>query len=171
MDLLSGLAVQLLELTPTDDLLDLCCAPGMKLSLAACLMQNMEYKCKIDSRKNMDEPLNEPNSLKRSITGVDVSLQRLHTSKSLLRKYRAQNTRLFHQDACLFEQPVYHVYKKIEEWKSHSALNNLTCGKLLDATINGHKKCRPFFETCDLRKFPGISTGTALYSKVLWSGI
>lgn len=79
MDASSAVPVALLGITPGDEVLDLCCAPGMKLLFAAEMLQG-----------------------RGSVTGVDISAERLRTCSSLLRKY-AFNARLFEADGKTFE--------------------------------------------------------------------
>lgn len=79
MDVSSGSVVRVLDCKPGHHILDLCCAPGTKL----CMLGD-----EIDHTG--------------SLTGVDVSKERLSTCKAVLRKYNTQNTRLFHTDGCSF---------------------------------------------------------------------
>lgn len=79
IDVSSGAVVKALDCKPGHNILDLCCAPGSKL----CMMGD------------------EVNHI-GSLTGVDVSKDRLSTCKTVLRKYNTQNTRLFHTDGCTF---------------------------------------------------------------------
>jgi len=79
MDLGSALAVRALDVQPNDQVLDLCCAPGAKMLLI------------VDSL-----------SMIGTVTGVDLSTDRLSICRSLLRKYRAFNYRLFHEDGARF---------------------------------------------------------------------
>ncbi|TYZ66750.1 hypothetical protein PybrP1_001931, partial [[Pythium] brassicae (nom. inval.)] len=65
IDISSGFAVSLLDVRPGDHVLDLCCAPGAKLTMIADLLQ-----------------------LRGSVTGVDVSRQRLSACKQLVHKYQ-----------------------------------------------------------------------------------
>lgn len=81
MSLSSAFAIHVLELEETDNLLDLCCAPGNKLCLASSLIGS-----------------------KGSVTGVDVSKHRLHVCESMVKKYKVPNVRLFLQDARTFDE-------------------------------------------------------------------
>lgn len=84
MDLASGMAVDALRLCPGDNVLDLCCAPGTKLTLAALLAG--------------------PTG---SVTGVDISRHRLGTARSLVKKYRPPRVRLFLADGRAFDRRVF----------------------------------------------------------------
>jgi len=75
----SGAVVRALNCHPGHHILDLCCAPGSKLCM-------------------LGDEINHTGSL----TGVDVSKERLSTCKTVLRKYNTQNTRLFHTDGRTF---------------------------------------------------------------------
>lgn len=88
MDVSSGLAVNLLELSATDHVLDLCCAPGGKLVLAGLLM----------GREFAPEA--------GTITGVDIAEHRLFTCRSMLKKYKIPRTRLFCADGTTFDARV-----------------------------------------------------------------
>lgn len=127
MELTSALAVECLELQSHDHFLDLCCAPGMKLCLAA----------------NRIGPLG-------SITGVDISLPRLYSARSQVKKYKLQRTRLFHADSTNFDVKVYIISPDVRTKKLESST-----GK------------KPFFVTTDIRKFPGHIDEQLLYDKVL----
>jgi 16S rRNA C967 or C1407 C5-methylase (RsmB/RsmF family) len=83
IDVSSGVAVHALEVCPSDHVLDLCCAPGGKMSLIN------------DIQGDGDE-------VTGSITGVDVSRSRLGTCKSVLRKYKMRRARLFVADGSTF---------------------------------------------------------------------
>ncbi|POM72217.1 Hypothetical protein PHPALM_11107, partial [Phytophthora palmivora] len=86
IDISSGYAVTLLNIQPGEHVLDLCCAPGAKLTMIADLLQ-----------------------LRGSVTGVDFSRSRLGACKQLVHKYQlfqADDTkwrcRLFHADGRTF---------------------------------------------------------------------
>lgn len=79
MDVSSAVSVDVLELRPGDQVLDLCCAPGVKLLYAAERLAGTG-----------------------GITGVDVSETRLQTCRSLLQKY-AYEAELFQADGRSFE--------------------------------------------------------------------
>ena len=77
IDIWSAYTVQLLEPNKDEHFLDLCCAPGAKLVLASKLGFS-------------------------TVTGVDVSRERLFTARSLIKRYKIGNVRLFHQDGRFF---------------------------------------------------------------------
>ncbi|KAG1693020.1 hypothetical protein DVH05_024056 [Phytophthora capsici] len=90
MDISSGYAVTLLKIQPGEHVLDLCCAPGAKLTMIADLLQ-----------------------LQGSVTGVDFSRSRLGACKQLVHKYqlfqaekeagdKSWRCRLFHADGRTF---------------------------------------------------------------------
>ncbi|ETI57688.1 hypothetical protein L914_00033 [Phytophthora nicotianae] len=88
IDISSGYAVTLLNIKPGEHVLDLCCAPGAKLTMIADLLQ-----------------------LHGSVTGVDFSRSRLGACRQLVHKYelfQPQNElnkwrcRLFHADGRTF---------------------------------------------------------------------
>ncbi|KAL3659453.1 hypothetical protein V7S43_015445 [Phytophthora oleae] len=90
IDISSGYAVTLLEIQPGEHVLDLCCAPGAKLTMIADLLQ-----------------------LRGSVTGVDFSRARLGACKQLVHKYqlfqpeseageKSWRCRLFHADGRTF---------------------------------------------------------------------
>lgn len=85
MDAVSGLAVRLLELRHDEHFLDLCCAPGTKLTLARLLQMAQEGEQGI--RKCIG-----------SATGVDISMGRLSTTRALVKKYGLSRTRLLCED-------------------------------------------------------------------------
>lgn len=88
LDISSAVAVFALNPNPGEHILDMCCAPGAKLCLIADYIQIISQK----------------NRLKHNfyLTGVDVSIDRLNTCKSLLKKYKTINTRLVLADGTKF---------------------------------------------------------------------
>ncbi|GAM19353.1 hypothetical protein SAMD00019534_025280 [Acytostelium subglobosum LB1] len=80
MDASSGAAVLALDPQPGDNVLDICCAPGTKLSLISDVMKGQG-----------------------TVTGVDISMQRLASCKTVLKKYKIPNARLFQCDASTFD--------------------------------------------------------------------
>ena len=82
IDVSSGAAVVALDPRPGEDVLDLCCAPGAKLcAIADCMQQS------------------------GTLTGVDISEQRLASCRTLCTKYGITNARLVLQDGSTFEGP------------------------------------------------------------------
>ncbi|KAJ1652155.1 hypothetical protein IWQ61_007443 [Dispira simplex] len=81
LDITSGLAVLALDLEENDQVLDLCCAPGAKLCMISDLLG-------IDGRG--------------TVTGVDISPQRIATCRALVKKYRHWNARLYCGDGTTF---------------------------------------------------------------------
>uniref|UniRef100_A0A6B2L3Y9 SAM-dependent MTase RsmB/NOP-type domain-containing protein n=1 Tax=Arcella intermedia TaxID=1963864 RepID=A0A6B2L3Y9_9EUKA len=79
MDVSSGAVVKALAPEPGDNILDLCCAPGAKLSF---MMDEMNHT--------------------GTITGVDISESRLSTCRTICKKYGVTNVRLFACDASSF---------------------------------------------------------------------
>ena len=82
IDVSSGAAVVALDAQPGEDVLDLCCAPGAKLCAIADAMQ-----------------------LQGTVTGVDVSEQRLAACRTLCQKYGVLNARLVVADGRTFSEP------------------------------------------------------------------
>ena len=79
MDISSGWVVQALGLEDGMNHLELCCAPGNKLMYARDLMKE------------------------GSLTGVDISENRLDITRSLFKKYSHDSIRLFSHDATTFK--------------------------------------------------------------------
>ncbi|KAI8596923.1 S-adenosyl-L-methionine-dependent methyltransferase [Dissophora ornata] len=99
MDLSSGIAVYALDVQPGDHVLDICCAPGAKLCMIAGLLTNSGH---VRSDRNR-----EGNQLRMdltgTVTGVDISVHRLSTCRSLLKRHRLQQyARLFQADGTTF---------------------------------------------------------------------
>eukprot|EP01135_Chromosphaera_perkinsii_P003715 Nk52_evm33s252 gene=Nk52_evmTU33s252 len=91
IDVSSGAAVAILNPQKGDHCLDLCCSPGAKLSMIA----NMAC-CK---KKGVG-----------SVTGVDISRERLASCKTVVQKYGLPHVRLFNADGCTFKQfPRKHI--------------------------------------------------------------
>jgi len=97
--------------------LDICCAPGAKTALAADILRHgfagscrdtSEFRA-MDSGKQKipDAWALSWSSAAGTVTGVDISVDRMHTCKrQSLEKYDVYNTRLFQADACLFRVPA-----------------------------------------------------------------
>lgn len=86
MDLSSGLAVKYLGVVEGDHVLDLCCAPGNKMTLAALMTKSSG-----------------------SVTGVDISKSRLSIARAIVKKYKPPNVRLFLEDGCTFDRRPFVV--------------------------------------------------------------
>lgn len=82
MDVTSAVAVHALSITSNDHVLDLCCAPGAKTCYISDLIGNTGNG---------------------TVTGVDLSKQRLSVCKSLAKKYKLDKYRLFHADGTTFD--------------------------------------------------------------------
>ena len=82
IDVASGAAVAALGVRRGEHVLDVCCAPGAKLCALADALDGTG-----------------------SVTGVDVSEERMFACRSICRKYRLQNVRLLVADAVTFREP------------------------------------------------------------------
>ena len=91
IDLASAFAVEALDLQPGLHVLDLCCAPGAKLCMIAEAVNSTGHVA-ADGGENGG-----------SVSGVDVSLQRLRICRSLVKKHRVRGVRLFHGDGTLVD--------------------------------------------------------------------
>ncbi|KAI9019031.1 S-adenosyl-L-methionine-dependent methyltransferase [Hyaloraphidium curvatum] len=85
MDAASGLCVRALDIAADDRVLDLCCAPGIKLCAIA---DELEVRAGVGS-----------------VTGVDVSEKRLVVCRSQVRKMGVTRCRLFCADGTAFGVP------------------------------------------------------------------
>lgn len=83
MDAASALAVHILDPREGEHILDLCCAPGMKLSLIGRMVA----------------------SGGGSVTGVDISRHRLSTCRSIVKAHKVGRCRLFLADGTTFGEP------------------------------------------------------------------
>ncbi|KAJ2847955.1 hypothetical protein IWW36_003577 [Coemansia brasiliensis] len=91
IDISSGVAAMSLDVRPGDNVLDLCCAPGAKLLFLAELLEPHNGK--------------EAANTCGTVTGVDVSLHRMATCRSLVKKHSGKNKqfiRLYVQDGRTF---------------------------------------------------------------------
>lgn len=90
MDLASALAVEALHVRPGDHVLDLCAAPGAKMCMAADRLEG-----------------------RGTVTGVDVSAERMKIVRNLVRRHRVPGVRMYRADGRSFslppsDAPVYH---------------------------------------------------------------
>eukprot|EP01083_Nonionella_stella_P026626 73333_1 len=81
MDIASGICCRILAPQSKEHVLDLCCAPGTKLMYIAQLMNQIG-----------------------SVTGVDISQNRLNIAKKLVRNHRITNVRVFCRDGTSFNE-------------------------------------------------------------------
>lgn len=79
MDSASALAVQIMDPQKGEHILDICCAPGMKLSLLGRMV-----------------------GVDGSVTGVDISKHRLSTCRSIVKAHKVGRCRLFCEDGTRF---------------------------------------------------------------------
>ncbi|KAI9184078.1 hypothetical protein H9P43_003131 [Blastocladiella emersonii ATCC 22665] len=140
MDVASGVAVHALGVQPGDHVLDLCCAPGAKLLLAAHLL-------------NPDGSV----PFAGSVTGVDVSRHRLATCRALIKKYKVVNARVFLADGTRFAVRAPRVAELLmarkavpDEWKRAG-----------EAVVPLFHAAKP------LRNDPQVDDDACLYDRVL----
>ena len=127
IDSSSMLAVDNLDLQDTDHILDLCCAPGAKLTLMA-----------------------KQAVAGGSVTGVDVSRERLAATVTMAKKYKLGNVRLFVADGTNFAVPVHLIL-------DHNHLNS--------NIYQYARNAAPLWSSSAYRKQKGQLSG--LYDKVL----
>lgn len=143
IDLSSAVAVEALELTKDDQVLDLCCAPGAKL----CMIAN------ILGRDGLG-----------TATGVDLAGHRLATCRSLLKKYKVgEKVRLFEADGTTFQVPPP---SRLGSTMIHRDNNE----QEKDMSTRKRQKielAKPFWASRLLRFDNQISATNALYDKVL----
>lgn len=149
LDSNSVLAVDALNMQVGEHVLDLCCAPGTKLVLMAMHVGPAG-----------------------SVTGVDISRERLGAAVNLAKKYRLPRARLFCADGRTFCQPVHHIVNRWEGGQSHQgesssfALPHLHPSTHSEGAIVSYGKgATPMWSSAPYRKQRGILRG--LYDKVL----
>ncbi|KAJ3272685.1 hypothetical protein HDV01_005339 [Terramyces sp. JEL0728] len=149
LDVTSGVAARALDVQPNDQILDICCAPGSKLCYLADLLGE-------DSTG--------------TITGVDISKERLFTCKSLIQKYKLGRARLFLCDGTSFNVPsptrvgpnvLYPELKK----RKHQEDNTETHGKKVKGQNEANNTIKPFHATRLIRDDPQVKG--YLYDKVI----
>ncbi|KAI9357263.1 S-adenosyl-L-methionine-dependent methyltransferase [Zopfochytrium polystomum] len=150
MDVSSAVAVHALSVLPDDHVLDLCCAPGAKL-------------CFIGEEQG-DENVNG------TVTGVDISSQRLSTCKSLVRKHKLRRARLFCCDGTTFS---VHAPSRVGSWRRLTSLRQQSLSDADQKTSERTKNTKtlpmlkPFHATKLLSCDPQIESEMLLYDKVL----
>jgi 16S rRNA C967 or C1407 C5-methylase (RsmB/RsmF family) len=95
IDISSAAAVVALGVLPGEQVLDFCCAPGAKMAMISDTLINEEEK--LNSTEEMSSP-----RWKGSVSGVDISSERLASCRNLCKKYSLANVRLFLDDATQF---------------------------------------------------------------------
>lgn len=126
----SLLAVENLQVAPTDHVLDLCCAPGAKLTWLA---------------------------LKgATVTGVDLSPERLGATIEMAKRYKLGNVRLFVADGRTFEVPPHLLVSSSRDTKHGSP-------------VKYSRANAPIWSSSAFRKSPGTLSNTpwGSYDKVL----
>lgn len=146
LDANSVLAVDALCLRPGEHVLDLCCAPGTKLVLMAMRVGSTG-----------------------SVTGVDVSRERLGAAIRLAKKYRLPRVRLFCDDGCTFSQPVHYIegLRRVDgsppqHWEGTAEAP--AAPPLYEAVVYGRDRS-PLWSSSPYRKQRGALRGA--YDKVL----
>ncbi|KAL7749473.1 hypothetical protein RI367_005027 [Sorochytrium milnesiophthora] len=140
MDVSSAVAVHALDVQPTDHVLDLCCAPGAKLVYLSQLQM-------ADNRDALDH------TTQGTVTGVDVASHRLATCRSLLKKYRTGNVRLFLADGTTFSVRAPHA--SVERMQKRTKISGA-------AAI-----VPPFYAPKWMRQDPQLASDDHLYDRVL----
>jgi 16S rRNA C967 or C1407 C5-methylase (RsmB/RsmF family) len=134
MDPSSFLAVENLSLQPGEHVLDLCCAPGTKLALISTLV------CPGECNKG-------------SVTGVDISKERLASAATLSKKYKLSRVRLFQVDGRIFDERPHEILAPYD-----------SDGCKFDKIYS--KDRRPVYTSTLYRRYPG-KLSDRLYDKVL----
>ncbi|KAI9091239.1 S-adenosyl-L-methionine-dependent methyltransferase [Phlyctochytrium arcticum] len=149
----SGLAVHALDVQMDDNVLDLCCAPGMKL-------------CYIADKLGRGG--------KGTVTGVDICKERAQVVKSIMRKYGVEKGRLFLMDGTTFD--VWAPWR-IGGWTREDV--GSSCSKPSTTTgsdvpqseqppdIPTSRTIHPFHSTRLLRSSTNLHHSSLLYDKVL----
>ncbi|RIA95926.1 S-adenosyl-L-methionine-dependent methyltransferase [Glomus cerebriforme] len=145
IDLSSAVAIYSLDIQPNDHILDLCCAPGVKLCLISNLLDNDGIG---------------------TITGVDISKNRLSICKNLCKKYKIAKVRLFLEDGTKFNvfAPSYlEPIKKITGQLHELRIN----GNILKFSEDISEIVTPFWTPKILRNDPQERGSQYLYDKVI----
>ncbi|CAB5192698.1 unnamed protein product [Rhizophagus irregularis] len=145
IDLSSAIAIYSLDIHPNDHILDLCCAPGAKLCLISNILDNVGIG---------------------TITGVDISKNRLSVCKNLCKKYKITKVRLFLEDGTKFNVLAPSYLEPIKKM----------IGQLHELHINENRlknpedksdKITPFWTPKILRNDPQKRDSQYLYDKVI----
>ncbi|KAI9143944.1 S-adenosyl-L-methionine-dependent methyltransferase, partial [Paraphysoderma sedebokerense] len=152
IDISSAVAVKALGPESDDHVLDLCCAPGAKLLMISNLQET-------GNRRGQG-----------TVTGVDISKERLSICRSLLKKYKIGNGRLFCADGTSFDiwAPITSALR-MHQIKSNltepsSAVENPTSSSIVKSPLSISK---PFFAPKLLRFDPQFQGSEYLYDKVI----
>lgn len=145
MSLWSVIAIDLLEVEMDSTVLDMCCAPGMKLIYAGLLL-------KLLAHSQEETPFPSPwKTQTGSITGIDISRDRLSVTRALTKKYKVPNVRLLHSDSTNSRStPVVR--------RSKEDVNICSCRM-------GDDKYSPYHTTTDLRRIG--HTHREKYSRII----
>lgn len=137
MDPSSSLAVENLSLTLGDNVLDLCTAPGTKLVLISQKVCSKNGKC-------------------GSVTGVDLSKERISSAIKLAKRFKLLRVRLFCTDGRSFNIPIQEILPP------HDSSNGLKFQSL----YGDNQGEKPIYCSAPYRKYPGRFSNV-LYDKVL----
>ncbi|CAG8756975.1 9154_t:CDS:2, partial [Acaulospora morrowiae] len=145
IDLSSGIAVCALDIQPDDHILDLCCAPGAKLCMASNILGVSGCG---------------------TITGVDISRERISTCRSLIKKYKIGRARLFVADGTSFSVLAPSFLDPIRRMNGENFVTEVTSksrDRKLKVQENG--ELQPFWAPKTLRDDPQIRSPEFLYDK------
>ena len=146
IDISSAIAVYSLDIQPNDHILDLCCAPGAKLCLISNLLDNTGIG---------------------TITGVDISKNRLSICKNLCKKYKIAKVRLFLEDGTKFNILAPSYLEPIKNlicigYSQESCVNE----NHLESLVDKSDIVTPFWTPKILRNDPQKRGSQYLYDKV-----
>ncbi|CAG8563220.1 12849_t:CDS:2, partial [Acaulospora colombiana] len=145
IDLSSGIAVCALDIQPDDHVLDLCCAPGAKLCMASNVLDVKGCG---------------------TITGVDVSRERMSTCRSLIRKYRiGGRVRLFVADGTTFDVLAPSFLDPIRRMNNKNHCTEAAPVEVRENVKRQQRELQPFWAPKTLRTDPQIRAPQFLYDK------
>ncbi len=154
LDPSSALAVASLCIEAGDDVLDLCCAPGMKLVLIA------RQTCPLPAKP---QPSLAPPRRSGSVTGVDISKERVQATVGICKKYKVPSVRIFHSDGAAFGVPPHCI--EASPRKAGRPLSSKFSELYDSGTLSGAQ--RPLYASTSIRRFPGHFREDGRYDKVL----
>jgi hypothetical protein len=151
--------VLLLDINASDRILDMCCAPGGKMVLAGLLQDSVSTLVK--NKRGVEKTYWASTG---TITGIDISKERILNAASLLKKYRVGKACLYWQNGLTFNAGPCYSFPDLSALRSFVESDVGRQGRILK--ISKQKIHHLLYASSLLRKYPCWQAAAPIYNKV-----